>query len=52
MFGFRCPQGPQILVTDSNVKTELEQALNKNTQFQQILDKSKRELLETQDQLV
>ncbi|XP_065143335.1 cingulin isoform X2 [Paramisgurnus dabryanus] len=45
-------KGPQILVTDSNVKTELEQALNKNAQFQQMLDKSKRELLETQDQLV
>nr|XP_055076827.1 cingulin isoform X1 [Misgurnus anguillicaudatus] len=45
-------KGPQILVTDSNVKAELEQALNKNAQFQQMLDRSKRELLETQDQLV
>ncbi|KAI7799153.1 cingulin isoform X2 [Triplophysa rosa] len=45
-------KGPQILVTDSNIKTELEQALNKNTQLQQMLDKSKRELMEVQDQLV
>lgn len=45
-------KGPQILVTDSNIKTELEQALSKNTQLQQMLDKSKRELMEVQDQLV
>lgn len=43
-------QGPQILVTDSNIKTELEQALNKNTQLQQMLDKGKKELMEVQDQ--
>ncbi|XP_056597787.1 cingulin isoform X2 [Triplophysa dalaica] len=45
-------KGPQILVTDSNIKTELEQALNKNTQLQQMLDKRKRELMEVQDQLM
>uniref|UniRef100_A0A8C0YSA9 Cingulin b n=1 Tax=Cyprinus carpio carpio TaxID=630221 RepID=A0A8C0YSA9_CYPCA len=45
-------KGPQILVTDSNLKSELEQAFNKNTQFQQLLDKAKRELQENQDQMV
>ncbi|XP_043073631.1 cingulin isoform X2 [Puntigrus tetrazona] len=45
-------KGPQILVTDSNMKTELEQAFNKNTQLQQFLDKAKRELQENQDQMV
>ncbi|XP_016133341.1 cingulin [Sinocyclocheilus grahami] len=44
-------KGPQILVTDSNMKSELEQAFNKNTQFQQLLDKAKRELQENQDQM-
>lgn len=50
--GFGFPQGPQILVTDSNMKTELEQEFNKNTQLQQLLDKTKRELQENQDQWV
>lgn len=45
-------KGPQILVNDSNMKTELEQEFNKNTQLQQILDKTKRELQENQDQMV
>ncbi|XP_051527713.1 cingulin-like isoform X2 [Myxocyprinus asiaticus] len=45
-------KSPQILVTDSNLKTELEQAFNKNTQLQQLLDKTKRELQENQDQMV
>ncbi|XP_026145544.1 cingulin isoform X2 [Carassius auratus] len=45
-------KGPQILVTDSNMKSELEQAFNRNTQFQQLLDKAKRELQENQDQMV
>ncbi|XP_051991108.1 cingulin-like isoform X2 [Xyrauchen texanus] len=45
-------KGPQILVTDSNLKTELDQAFNKNTQLQQLLDKTKRELQEYQDQMV
>uniref|UniRef100_A0A673LH06 Cingulin n=1 Tax=Sinocyclocheilus rhinocerous TaxID=307959 RepID=A0A673LH06_9TELE len=44
-------KGPQILVTDSNMKSELEQVFNKNTQFQQLLDKAKRELQENQDQM-
>ncbi|XP_016378580.1 cingulin-like [Sinocyclocheilus rhinocerous] len=44
--------GVKILVTDSNMKTELEQAFNKNTQLQQLLDKAKRELRENQDQMV
>ncbi|XP_018925741.2 cingulin-like isoform X1 [Cyprinus carpio] len=44
--------GVKILVTDSNMKTELEQAFNKNTQLQQLLDKTKRELQENQDQMV
>uniref|UniRef100_A0A8C2KRV3 Cingulin b n=1 Tax=Cyprinus carpio TaxID=7962 RepID=A0A8C2KRV3_CYPCA len=44
--------GVKILVTDSNIKTELEQAFNKNTQLQQLLDKTKRELQENQDQMV
>lgn len=48
--GFCASHGPQILVTDSNMKTELEQAFNKNTQLQQLLDKTKRELQENQDQ--
>jgi len=48
--GFGFPQGPQILVNDSNKKTELEQEINKNAQLQQILDKTKRELQENQDQ--
>lgn len=50
LLAFGVSQGPQILVTDSNIKTELEQALNKNTQLQQMLDKSKEELMEVQDQ--
>lgn len=50
--GFGFPQSPQILVTDSNMKTELEQEFNKNTQLQQLLDKTKRELQENQDQWV
>ncbi|XP_073677986.1 cingulin isoform X2 [Garra rufa] len=45
-------KGPQISVTDSNMKTELEQAFNKSTQLQQHLDKAKRELQENQDQMV
>ncbi|XP_039534517.1 cingulin isoform X1 [Pimephales promelas] len=45
-------KGPQILVNDSNMKTELEQEINKNAQLQQILDKTKRELQENQDQMV
>ncbi|XP_058610361.1 cingulin isoform X2 [Onychostoma macrolepis] len=45
-------KGPQILMTDSNMKTEVEQAFNKNTQLQQLLDKAKRELQENQDQMV
>ncbi|KAL1255182.1 hypothetical protein QQF64_013243 [Cirrhinus molitorella] len=45
-------KGPQISVTDSNMKTELEQAFSKNTQLQQLLDKAKRELQENQDQMV
>ncbi|XP_067217431.1 cingulin isoform X2 [Chanodichthys erythropterus] len=45
-------KSPQILVTDSNMKTELEQEFNKNTQLQQLLDKTKRELQENQDQMV
>ncbi|XP_051519636.1 cingulin-like isoform X2 [Myxocyprinus asiaticus] len=45
-------KGPQILVTDSNLKTELDQAFNKNTQLQQLLDKTKRELQEYQEQMV
>ncbi|XP_077051249.1 cingulin isoform X1 [Siphateles boraxobius] len=45
-------KGPQILVNDSNMKTKLEQEFNKNTQLQQILDKTKRELQENQDQMV
>ncbi|XP_016317942.1 cingulin-like [Sinocyclocheilus anshuiensis] len=44
--------GVKILVTDSNMKTELEQVFNKNTQLQQLLDKAKRELRENQDQMV
>ncbi|XP_052389880.1 cingulin-like isoform X1 [Carassius gibelio] len=44
--------GVKILVTDSNMKTELEQVFNKNTQLQQLLDKAKRELQENQDQMV
>ncbi len=51
-WGFCASQGPQILVTDSNMKTEVEQAFNKNTQLQQLLDKAKRELQENQDQWV
>ncbi len=50
--GFCASQCPQILVTDSNMKTEVEQAFNKNTQLQQLLDKAKRELQENQDQWV
>ncbi|XP_067281739.1 cingulin isoform X2 [Pseudorasbora parva] len=45
-------KSPQILVTDNNMKTELEQEFNKNTQLQQLLDKTKRELQENQDQMV
>ncbi|XDV34031.1 hypothetical protein PO909_004250 [Leuciscus waleckii] len=45
-------KGPQILVNDSNMKTELEQEFKKNSQLQQILDKTKRELQENQDQMV
>lgn len=45
-------KSPQILVTDNNIKTELEQEFNKNTQLQQLLDKTKRELQENQDQMV
>ncbi|XP_050992023.1 LOW QUALITY PROTEIN: cingulin [Labeo rohita] len=45
-------KGPEISVTDSNMKTELEKAFSKNTQLQQQLDKAKRELQENQDQMV
>ncbi|XP_068071105.1 cingulin isoform X3 [Danio rerio] len=45
-------KAPQISVTDSNMKTELEQAFGRNTQLQQQLDKSRRELQENQDQMV
>lgn len=45
-------KAPQISVTDSNMKAELEQAFSRNTQLQQQLDKSRRELQENQDQMV